>query len=64
MNSRNFLTYLFIALFVISALFTACKPDEENGNTEILVKTITCYGYGKEDEVRKTIRDMYQNYYS
>jgi len=42
---KHFLTYLLIAIFAISAVFTACKPDDdENGNEKVqLVKTITYY---------------------
>jgi len=52
MLHNRFLTYLLIAIFAISAVFTACKPDDdENGNEKVqLVKTITTYDtYGSLD---------------
>jgi len=38
---NRFLTYLLIAVFAISAVFTACKPDDENDINEIITITTT-----------------------
>jgi len=47
MLHNRFLTYLLIAVFAISAVFTSCKPDDDdNGNTDVqLVKTVISGDY-------------------
>jgi len=63
MLHNRFLTYLLIAIFAISAVFTACKPDDddENGNEKVqLVKTATFF-YSNDNDISLTCEYDNQN---